>query len=119
MIPTENMPNTPLTLFSSEPTAEQPPHSHLHPLKAVKLRPHVQIKVEFPRDVSRLRSPTVEINDVLDPLPAPVDNPVVPVKRRVVAQKHVQPCLGRERGCAPREGVKPWASAPLEEERGG
>lgn len=66
--------------------------SHLDALPAIQLGPHIEIKRQLP--ICRAVPPGVEVYYVFDLFAAAVDDPVVPVEGRLVAQQGVEAGLG-------------------------
>lgn len=63
----------------------RPPHDpHLDSLQCIQLRPNIEIEAR--RSSRAAGSPSVEIDDIVDAGAAAVDDPVVPVKGRRVAE---------------------------------
>lgn len=76
-----------IRLFSSSCKPRPPHSSHLHSLPRIQLRPHVEIEARSASGATR--SAGVEIDHVVDTGAAAVDDPVMTVKRRGVAEDGV------------------------------
>lgn len=74
----------------SQPNPPQRPH--LDALPAIHLRPNIQIEIHLPLPL--IRPSGIEINHILHQLPAPVNHPVMPIKRRLVPQQRLNPRAG-------------------------
>ena len=75
-----------------------PKRPHLDALPRVQLRPHIEVERELPVGTGAppvVRPARVEVDDILDLLAAAVDNPVVPVEGRLVAEERIDARLGR------------------------
>jgi hypothetical protein len=68
--------------------------SHSPTLQCIKLRSDIQVKIQalawFPFIFSR-----VKVNDIFNPRPAPINNPIMSIKWRGIAQKSIKTGFGR------------------------
>lgn len=92
-------------------STNKPQHPHLHTLPTVQLGPYIQVKVYLRALLLLLplrcpRPPRIKVNHILDLLPAAIDDPIVPIKGRRVAQERVEPRARRHLGSEAREALE-------------
>lgn len=99
------------TLTSSYLGQERPLRSpHLHALPRIQLWPHIEIEA---RPRLAIGASSVEVDHVLNPRAAAVDDPVVSVERRRVAQDGVDTGRGRHAVHLVGEGFELGAAASV------
>jgi len=69
--------------------ANQICRSHPHTLPRVQLRPHIQIEVQAFANLA-LVSSRVKVNHIFYSGPTPINNPIMPIKRRRITQNTIK-----------------------------
>jgi hypothetical protein len=81
-----------------------PSNPHLASLPTIQLRPNIQVKVQPSAVLLRLLPPTcIKINNIFNLLPAPIHNPIMPIKRRLIPHPTLPPCPRRQTRTQTRE----------------
>ena len=86
------------------------PHPRPNPLPRTQLRPHIQIKAR-PQAHPSTFFPRVKVDDILHPLPTPINNPIVPIKGLFIPSQPIKPSPGCQFLAVTREGDEFWAAA--------
>lgn len=79
---------------------------HLYALPAIQLRPNIQIEIQRLPLLSLILA-RVEVNDILDPRPAPIHDPIMPIERGGVPHPGIQPRARRHGARQAGEALQP------------